>query len=110
MAVPPRLPSMSLCTKPAAVPAPRLPHARPWMPPHRPASAEKRRFSGAQRVPRADVWLARETLRGLEPDGCLVRRPNSRNHAQENRDASAAQVGDGVCQAARNGKTLSKVV
>src|SRR5262245_18990248 len=109
MAILPRLPSMSLCTKPAAVPAPRLPRARPWMPPHRPASSEKRRF-GAQQVPGADVWLASETSRGLEPDGCLVQRPNSRHHAQEIRDASAAQDGDGVCQAARNGKTLSKVV
>src|SRR5262249_38933480 len=34
MAVPPPLPSMSLCTAPAAVPPPLLPRARPWLAPH----------------------------------------------------------------------------
>ena len=29
-------------------------------------------------------------VRGLDPDGCLVRRSHGRHHTQENRDASAA--------------------
>src|SRR5215468_7541420 len=29
-------------------------------------------------------------VRGLDPDGCLVRRSHSRHHTQENSDASAA--------------------
>src|SRR5262245_22656624 len=73
-------------------------------------TAGNRRFSGARQVPGADVWLASETSRSLDPDGWMVRRSNSRHHAQENRDAAAAQVGGGVRQAAHNGKKLSKVV
>src|SRR5262249_25447057 len=73
-------------------------------------TAGNRRFSGARQVPGADVWRASETSRNLDPDGWMVRRPKSRHHTQENRDASAAQVGSGVCQAARNRKKLSKVV
>ena len=33
-----------------------------------------RRFSGARQVPGADVWLASETSRSLDPDGWMVRR------------------------------------
>src|SRR5215831_7212915 len=34
------------------------------------------------------VW--KRDVRGLDPDGCLVRRPHGRHHRQENRDAAAA--------------------
>lgn len=34
--------------------------------------------------------VCKRDVRGLDPDGCLVRRPHDRHHAQENRDASAA--------------------
>src|SRR5215468_3054392 len=70
-------------------------------------TAGNRRFSGAQQVPGADVWLASETSRGLDPDGWMVRRPYGRHHTQENRDASAATK-RGVCQAARHGKKVVK--
>src|SRR5215468_5143297 len=59
-------------------------------------TAGNRRFSGAQQVPGADVWLASETSRGLDPDGWMVRRPHGRHHTQENRDASAATSRRGV--------------
>jgi hypothetical protein len=55
-----------------------------------------RQFSGARQVPGADVWLARETSRGLDPDGWMVRRPHGRHHREENRDASAATSRRGV--------------
>jgi hypothetical protein len=59
------------------------------------------RFSGARQVPGADVWLASETSRSLDPDGCLVRRPHGRYHAKENRGASEA-TSRGVECAQRN--------
>ena len=52
-------------------------------------------------MPGADVWPAGETSRGLDPDGCLVRRTDSRHHAKENRGASEA-TGRGVECAKRN--------
>src|SRR5262249_22327420 len=48
------------------------------------------RFSGARQGPGAEVWPAGETSRGLDPDGCLVRRTDGRHHAKENRGASEA--------------------
>src|SRR5262245_53629767 len=73
-------------------------------------TAGNRRFSGARQVPGADVWLASETSSSLDPDGWMVRRLHSRHHMKENRDASVATSRGGVCQAARHGKKVSKVV
>ena len=44
----------------------------------------------ARRSGGADVWREHTTSRSLDPDGCLVRCPHGRHHAQERRDASAA--------------------
>src|SRR4029450_6525637 len=41
-------------------------------------TAGNRRFSGARQVPGADVWLASETSRGLDPDGWMGRGPPRR--------------------------------
>jgi hypothetical protein len=71
-------------------------------------TAGNRRFSGARQMPGADVWLASEPSRGLDPDGWMVRRPHGRHHTQENREASAA-TSRGVWQAGRHGTKLSKV-
>ena len=51
-------------------------------------AAGNRGFSGAPKVPGADVWLGSETSRSLDPDGWLVRRNGSRRHSNENTDAS----------------------
>ena len=51
-------------------------------------AAGNRGFSGAPRVPGADVWLGSETSRSLDPDGWLVRRNGSRRQSNENTDAS----------------------
>ena len=65
-----------------------LPGARTFVSSLRLDTAGNRRFSGARQVPGADVWLGSEMSSSLDPDGCLVRRPNSRHYATENRDAS----------------------
>ena len=64
-------------------------------------TAGNRRFSGAQQVPGADGWLGSEPSKGLDPDGCVVRRPYGRHHAKENRGASEA-TSRGVEFAQRN--------
>src|SRR4030095_1631475 len=57
--------------------------------------------SGARQVPGAEVWPAGETSRGLDPEGCLVRRTDGRHHAKENRGVSEA-TSRGVECAKRN--------
>src|SRR5215510_3657197 len=70
-------------------------------------TAGNRRFSGVPKVPGADVWLGSETSWGLDPDGCMVRRPHGRHHNSENRDASEA-TSRGEC--AKRNTTVKKVV
>ena len=73
-------------------------------------TAGNRRFSGARPVPGADVWLASETSRGLDPDGWMVRRLHSRHHTKENRDASAATRRGEFAKRHTTERKLAKVV
>src|SRR5262249_37869307 len=86
--------------------------ARAWVSGTRWDAAGHGRFSGAGKRPGADVWPRGETPRGLDPDGCVVRRPYGRHHAKANRGASEANS-RGVACAQRNateksGPTLCK--
>ena len=72
-------------------------------------TAGNRRFAGAREVPGADVWLARETSRGLEPDGWMVRRIGVDATRMKTRMRLRWPSGGGVCPVEHNGKK-SKVV
>src|SRR5262249_345051 len=84
----------SACNSKSSVKGPRPYHEMRWnvafVSSLRLDTAGNRRFSGAREVPGADVWSGSETSWGLDPDGCMVRRPHGRHCAQENRDASGA--------------------
>jgi hypothetical protein len=69
-----------------------------------------RRFSGARMVPGADVWLGSETSRGLDPDGCVVRRREADTAGTKTGTRLRPQVRGRVGLVEHNGKKWSKVV
>ena len=72
-------------------------------------TAGNRGFSGASKMPGADVWRSSETSRGLDPDGWLVRRIGADATGMKTRMRLRAQAG--VECAERNAtEKMSKVV